>query len=666
MIQFSQPQLERIRQKASAATIEQIKRDNQVVLDYEILVPEDNRATWNLYYFCPEHGVRLTWNRHNSEEHCCPVDGKAFTGEPYDGAWWRWLNGLNAKACRELGLLWQITGEQHYFDKVKAILLQYAKYYPDYEEHGGIPYNGPGKANAQTLCEANCNLDFALGYDFVCEALSGEERLYIEERLLREGAEFLMQHRTDQLHNHEMKINATIGIIGLLLNEDKYLDFALHSKYGIHYQLKHGMSAEGLWFEGSVHYHYYALQALLAFEKLARNTDYSVRTNPNYHTMLQFPLKLVLNTGEFPKLNDCIAGQEKLNHVHLFEFAYAEFQTPIFGSALNTIYQSMSRDNIDALLYGVDKLPKLPLITGSAIHASESGITICVDKERNNSLLYKHAPYGGEHDHYDRLGLILIKNGKEILPDLGTTGYGAELHYGYYKNTASHNTLVVNQNNQTPAIPKLQRYIENEEFTFVDAVVDWSLPPATVDSHTLVHWDENSYKDIVFRRSILWLGDSAIEINQVSNPHKQQLDLTLHTRGEMIKASAELNDVVNTLEGPLARMTNCSTTVALPDMVKFDYDVALDTTYSQTIYSEGGDSILTGNAPDNPATSELSYVLLRSQQPQLKSIVVHDLEGSINLTHADWSEEKLTMSMDRNGKNQIVKISFLNGEVTVN
>ncbi|MGR5001989.1 heparinase II/III domain-containing protein [Vibrio celticus] len=664
MIQFSQPQLERIRRKATPSTIKQIKQDNQVVLENEILVPEDNRATWNLYYFCPEHGVRLTWNRHNSEEHCCPVDGKVFTGEPYDGAWWRWLNGLNAKACRELGLLWQITGEQHYFDKVKAILLQYAKYYPDYEEHGGIPYNGPGKANAQTLCEANCNLDFALGYDFVCEALSGEERQYIEERLLREGAEFLMQHRTDQLHNHEMKINATIGVIGLLLNEEKYLDFALHSKYGIHYQLEHGMSAEGLWFEGSVHYHYYALQALLAFEKLARNTDYSVRSNPNYHTMLQFPLKLVLNTGDFPKLNDCIAGQEKLNHVHLFEFAYAEFQTPIFGAALNTIYQSMSRDNIDALLYGVDELPKLPTITGDAIHAPDSGITICVNQERNHSMLYKHAPYGGEHDHYDRLGLILIKDGKEILPDLGTTGYGAELHYGYYKNTSSHNTLVVNQSNQTPTVPQLKHYIERYEFTFVDALVDWGLPAATVDSHTLVHWDEESYKDIEFRRSILWLGDAAIEINQVSNPHEQQLDLTLHTRGEMIDSSVELETVDNPLEGPLVRMKDCKAITELPSLIKFDYDVALDTAYSQTIFSEGADSILTGKAPDNPATSDLSYVLLRSKQAKLKSMVLHDLEGDRSIASVEWMGNRLTIAMDQKGIRQVMTVRFDTGEVT--
>lgn len=157
MLQFTSQEMAVIRQNASQEIIEQIIQDNQVVLTSDTLVPPDARATWNLYYFCPTHGVRLSWDRDRPTEHVCPVDGEVLTGEPYDGAWWRWLNGLNSKACNDLGLLWHITQDRKYFEKVREILLGYAEYYPNYEEHGGIPYNGPGKANAQTLCEANCN-----------------------------------------------------------------------------------------------------------------------------------------------------------------------------------------------------------------------------------------------------------------------------------------------------------------------------------------------------------------------------------------------------------------------------------------------------------------------------------------------------------------------------
>lgn len=184
---------------------------------------------------------------------------------------------------------------------------------------------------------------------------------------------------------------------------------------------------------------------------MACKTEYSLQSVPNFHTMLAFPLKLLINTGDFPRLNDCIAGQEKLTHSHLFEFGYREFRDPLFASALQSIYQDKPRNNIDALLYGVDALPVAELLMCQSIHAEQSGVTIMHDREHDNMLLIKHSPYGGEHDHYDRLGMIVTRNGKEILPDLGTTGYGAELHYGYYKNTVTHNTLAVNQKNQPPA-----------------------------------------------------------------------------------------------------------------------------------------------------------------------------------------------------------------------
>lgn len=269
MLQFDEKEINEIRQRTTLAIINKLVKDNEVILTSDTLVPPDARATWNLYYYCPEHGVRLIWDRHNDKEHRCPVDSKVFRGEPYDGAWWRWLNDLNSKACYELGLLWQLTQEPKYLNKVKDILLKYAINYPHYEVHGDIPYNGPGKANAQTLCEANCHLNFARGYDFIRDDIQSFEREKIEESLLREGAEFLIAHRSPQLHNHEIRINAAVGVIGLLLGDERYINFALISDYGLHYQLNHGAIGEGMWFEGSIHYHYYALQSLLIYEKIA-------------------------------------------------------------------------------------------------------------------------------------------------------------------------------------------------------------------------------------------------------------------------------------------------------------------------------------------------------------------------------------------------------------
>ena len=112
MKQFTDRQMVEIRQRVvqHPEIIATLIADNQVVLGSETRVPATGIATWNHYYYCPDHGVRLEWDLNSPTQHRCPVDSQLFSGEPYDGAWWRALNGLNAKACNQLGLLWQLTG----------------------------------------------------------------------------------------------------------------------------------------------------------------------------------------------------------------------------------------------------------------------------------------------------------------------------------------------------------------------------------------------------------------------------------------------------------------------------------------------------------------------------------------------------------------------------
>lgn len=658
MLQFSKKEMDRIKSRSNNEMIEALIQQNKVVINSDVLVPPDARATWNHYYFCSEHGVRLEWDRHNDKEHRCPVDGKVFTGEPYDGAWWRWLNGLNAKACNDLGLLWLLTEDEIYLKKVSDILLGYADVYPSYEEHGGIPYNHPGKANSQTLCEANCHIDFARGYDFIKEALTLDEQTHIEQNLLREGAEFMMQYRTPQLHNHEMKIGSTIGVIGLLLDDERLINFAVEAEYGLRYQMEHGLVGEGLWFEGSIHYHYYALQALMGFELMARRTEHSLKSHDNFYKLLSYPLKLIMLDGHFPLINDNTFGQEKLTQSYIFEYAYSEFKDPLFGRALKSIYQNISRNNMDALLYGVDELPDnlLPL-DSHPLHAPGVGITTMVDKPLNNMMLIKHAPFGGEHDHYDRLGLILFRHGHQLLPDMGTCGYGAELHYGYYKNTATHNVLTVNQQNQPPALPKVLTYEESKEIILLDTYVDWRETHVKLDSHTIVQWDEEAYRDVQFRRSIVWLGDIAIQIDQVENPHQAQLDLVWHYRAQYIPFNENQNIENPFKAGPLSYLSDCQSR-SFNGVAKETFFID-DNSEPYQCFIAANARLLFAQGPDNPATNKLSYMLCRSNELQLRSVVVHDLTINNNIKDVsiEWDHNVASIVVTKKN-NEILSLAL--------
>lgn len=614
------------RAAGNSGLIERLIKDAQPALNAEVRIPQSGIATWNLYYFCPHHGVRLIWQPDSPHRHCCPVDGEAFSGEPWDGAWWREMNGRNASACQQLGLLWQLTGEEAYRDKVRTLLMGYADVYPGYEIHGGIPHNGPGKMNAQTLCEANCILDMALGYDFIQHSLTDDERQHISRNLLRCAATFLQAHRSPQIHNHEVKISAALGVLGFVLEDEDLLEFAVNAPYGLRWQLEHGLLAEGLWFEGSVHYHYYALQGFFAFEKLARGTRWSLLDGPWYPQMLSFPLSLLLPDGTFPRLNDCIAGQEKLHHRDLYEFAWFIWRDPQYAAVLH--FTQAQPDERETLLWRDSPLPETTpdLIPQQSLFAPGAGLTLWRRPQQQQAVLIKHSPWGGEHDHYDRLSLLLWQRDGWLLPDLGTTGYGAKMHYDYYKNSATHNTLTVNQTNQPPANAAVLGWHMGDDYLWLDTEVDWGQPPPQLNSHTRVEWDEEAWREVRFRRRLLWLDDVLIDLSMVDNPHRQQLDWTLHLAAQALDQSG--TPMPFSLSGPLRHMTE-STMTPLHGCQPRHFAGEGDTV---ALWLAGDGELWQGLAPDNPAVSDLSYLVMRNHLPQARFVCLWDLATKSPLT----------------------------------
>ena len=614
------------RAAGNSGLIERLIKDAQPALNAEVRIPQSGIATWNLYYFCPHHGVRLIWQPDSPHRHCCPVDGEAFSGEPWDGAWWREMNGRNASACQQLGLLWQLTGEEAYRDKVRTLLMGYADVYPGYEIHGGIPHNGPGKMNAQTLCEANCILDMALGYDFIQHSLTDDERQHISRNLLRCAATFLQAHRSPQIHNHEVKISAALGVLGFVLEDEDLLEFAVNAPYGLRWQLEHGLLAEGLWFEGSVHYHYYALQGFFAFEKLARGTRWSLLDGPWYPQMLSFPLSLLLPDGTFPRLNDCIAGQEKLHHRDLYEFAWFIWRDPQYAAILH--FTEAQPDERETLLWRDSPLPETTpdLIPQQPLFAPGAGLTLWRRPQQQQAVLIKHSPWGGEHDHYDRLSLMLWQRDGWLLPDLGTTGYGAKMHYDYYKNSATHNTLTVNQTNQPPANAAVLGWHMGDDYLWLDTEVDWGQPPPQLNSHTRVEWDEEAWREVRFRRRLLWLDDVLIDLSMVDNPHRQQLDWTLHLAAQALDQSG--TPMPFSLSGPLRHMTE-STMTPLHGCQPRHFAREGDTV---ALWLAGDGELWQGLAPDNPAVRDLSYLVMRNHLPQARFVCLWDLATKSPLT----------------------------------
>lgn len=539
MIQFNEAELETLKKRRQQfpQTIQKLKREVTEVLETPVMVPRSGIANWTLYYYCPDCSLQLRFERSRPHAHVCPGCGKVWTGEPYDSAWWGLVNASNYNAAYSMAVIWLAGGEQCYADKAIEILRAYAKYYPDYEIHGNIPYNGPGRSGAQTLDEANFQRSLAMSYDILASEMSEETRAYIRDRLLLPGAEFLLAHRHRQLHNHEVIINSAIAVIGLLFERPEMVEAAVCEPYGILYQLEHGVQDNGMWFEGAFGYHFYALTSFFAFEKFALHTKYSLIHHPNYRRMMELLCDYLEPDYAIPMLNDTNYGH--LEHMkNLYEFACREIGGEKLEFVLNTYYRDRERDNLEAFLYGVETLPERTLVLGN-YHSElmKPGHTILRGLD-GRYLLFKHDRYGGEHDHYDRLGISYLACGEAVSRDLGTTGYGARLHYDYYKNTGTHNTVVIGGANQAPVDARLTRYEARDGVVYVSAEADWGAPYTMPDSFTIVQWSEESYRGVRMSRQLAWTDSYFAEIFCVENvPAGLPVDWLMHFGGQSVGSS---------------------------------------------------------------------------------------------------------------------------------
>ena len=613
MIQFTAAQIGHLKEKAKnwPAAVEQLKLGVKEVMEGDLLVPKTGIANWQLYYYCPDCSVPLVFNREDGHHHRCPSCEQVFTGEPYDGAWWAFVNTHNYTAAFQMGLLYQITGGQDYARKAIAIITAYAGYYPDYEVHGDIPYNGPGRSGAQTLDEANFLRSLAMAYDLLAEVMTPAQRDLVRDNMLLPGAEFLMEHRHNQLHNHEVIINSAIAIIGLIFETERYVQFAVYEPYGIIYQLEHGMLDNHMWFEGAFGYHFYALTSFFAYEKFALHTPHSQIKHPNYKAMMELLVSYLEPGFRIPMLNDT-------NYVHnssslyLYEFAYREIGGDQLLYVLNQLYREEPRINPEAFIYGADELPEVSLKPGNYhVKTGQYGSTI-LRGANDRYLLFKHDSYGGEHDHYDRLALSYLAYGKRIAPDLGTTGYGALMHYDYYKNTGSHNTVMIGEENQAPVNGILKRYEEQDGVVYVEAEADWTLPYEMPDSFTIVQWNEENYRTVKMERRIAWTDDYFVELFLIGGVKPElAIDWVMHTSGVMIAGPAGLSVAVFSEKKPYKHLHDMSRSEADPanGSVITAYEDEGITTH---IYGfSGGQTVFTGKGPDNPSISDINYRIER-------------------------------------------------------
>lgn len=380
-----------------------IKSTADYWLNREIEIPERSGHFHN--FFC-EDGNMLELPadlKPKAEGYKCPVCGRVYKGEKYDGAVrWRAHNQI-AVAAFNLGLTYALEGDIRYARKAAEILTKYADAYPGPHTSstaGGIMY--------QSLCEAVWVIPLAAAYDLIYESgLSEAEKTKIETKLFRPVAEGLRNMGIGG--NWGSWHLSAVGVIGYSIKDKELIQYALDSFKS---QIEKQLGDDGLWPESVHTYHFYPLNAFLYLAEAAfhNGTDlYNWQPKPgkSLKAMFTAPLSYAYPNFQLPAIND--GWFKSFLPLNLYELAYARYGDPILGWVLKQGYESLKtpRTSLWALLHGRPLDKDFPKPKFSSINFPVLGIAI-LRSVTGNMITFDYGPHLG-HGQPDKMGITLLQ-----------------------------------------------------------------------------------------------------------------------------------------------------------------------------------------------------------------------------------------------------------------
>ncbi len=540
---------------------------------------------WFHEYFCDDDAHRLKFDPDKPREHVCQACGRVYSGSPYDDCWRSSVHREISKAAAQAGVLYRITGGGDFFEYTRKVLLWYAHNYEKFEVHGA--HAGKGRIREQSLDEATQLVLLAQAYWDICPDLTDEDRKTIAEGYLLPDAK-LIHSQTRTIHNIHSWHNAAVGLVGFAVGDKELIKAAIDGKCGLKQQIQRGIKPDGFWFEGSISYHFYTISSLQPLYLAAKGEGYPLEGTQKFRLMYTAPIDFTFDNGEFPANNDGWPGNRLDGMASYYEIAGGLWEDSQVVKLLNYLYAGQKRSSENALLYGLVTLPVKTAARSKSILFKDSGIAMLRNDSVNAYL--KFGPYGGGHDHNDRLNLILFANGNVIIPDLGTSGYGIALNGRWFRSSAAHNMLVVDGRRQANCGGYLVSYADDKVAAGV----------------------KDAYKGVDIQRRISLLADGIEDQVRVESESVHEYDLFYHVRGKLASCNVTLSAAepfersngYNMLKG--VRKGTCGGQLEISWALRDIPGELRIKCSSPEIFD-----FYIGTCPDNPANKEMGFLLLR-------------------------------------------------------
>jgi oligo-alginate lyase len=474
----------------------------------------------------------------------------------------------NYREMQSAGLLYQITGDEKYARFVRDVLEKYAILYPTLGAHPLSKNQAPGKLFHQALNEANWLVAVAIAYDCVYEFLQPAERARFETNVLRPMADWLsVAHAKefDRIHNHGTWAAASVGMLGLVINDDAYVGRALKGtrgdgKGGFLRQLDLLFSPDGYYMEGP-YYIRYALMPFFYFAEALERVRPDVGIYAYRNRILEKGLYSAVQTafpnGVFPPINDAsrtmaITAPEVVLAVDLTYDRYGA-NSNLLGAAaiqdevvLNRAGLKVAKAMAAATSPPQMSWPSVEFTDGFDGKRGGLGILRTGTGQNQTMLLMKYGVHGEGHGHFDKLHYILFDGGRAVIPDYGFSRWiNIEPKFGgrylpendsYAMQTIAHNTVVVDQTTQNRA--------DFDEAEAMWAERHW-FDARRPNLQGMSAFARKYYPGVDMQRTMLLVRDErlrwpvVIDLYRLTSQQQHSYDLPTHFRGQLINTTAK-------------------------------------------------------------------------------------------------------------------------------
>lgn len=420
-------------------------------------------------YFCPVHNLLFTFRWDKPLAHYCSACDKEWIGNNrYDWAWIHEVHTRNKEYLYQCMYLYLATDKQVYADYIRTMLLDYASKYDGWFEHNSAREatdKHSGKAFAQSLDESSWATKVAMTYTAIKPTLSAADIKAIENGYLKPAAKLLL-HRPAGA-NWQMWHNSGLVALGVALENDSIIDVAINKNiYGYHFLMKKHKNSDGWINEGSPHYHYYPLEALLFTANAVKCRGIRL-FDRDLHDMFVEPVKGTYPDLSFPAHSDGWYGANLLSQSALYEIADARYNDPLLKRVLELTYAQKKRLDPEALLNNQTISVSDENMIQQSYSFDASGF--CLLRSDARTVVLKFGGEGIGHGHPDKLSITIHDGKNELVSDFGTSGYGVPDYLKWYKRSLSHNTVTVDAKDQKRSVGKLLKFTPRPDGGYAEA-----------------------------------------------------------------------------------------------------------------------------------------------------------------------------------------------------